>query len=179
MELITDLATAAYQRLAAFPDFQDAVLSGFVGTDAASGATGAEKLASAWLFQGLDDEGRPYRDPEGTGTGVVVLSERNEWASPNRHNTASFPVLQMLIYMDSTRNEDGSPLIPDASTKAKTLAHHLDRCFHLAGWRESDLKWGSKSVHSSVRGNAADLRDVPGTQSMTVRMELRYNTVTD
>lgn len=175
-----DLVTAAYQRLAAFPDFQSMVLNGLIGTDAASAALDSEKLAKAWLFQGLDDEGRPFRDPEGSGTSVVVLAEHNEWTGPNRHNTAFFPRLQILIYTDSTRAANGAVGAQDARRKTKHIAKRLDRCFHLVGNDVADQVWGDRKwVHSSVRSSPLSIRDVPGTQSQTVRCEMVYDTMTD
>lgn len=179
MPVEVDLVTAAHQRLSAYLPFQQLVLEGLIGTEAAVGAPDIEKLQGAWLFQGLDDEGRPFRDPEGSGTSVVVLSERREWAAPNRHNTADFPALQMLIYTDSTRAADGSVLTRDAGMKVKHIAKVLDRCFHLVQNRPEDQWWVSKWVHSSLRSSGRDIRDVPGTQSLTVRCEMNYETVTD
>lgn len=179
MPVAMDLVTSAHQRLSAYLPFQALVLEGLIGTDAADTATDAEKLAAAWLFQGLDDEGRPFRDPEGSGTSVVVLSENTEWTGPNRHNTAHFPALQMLIYMDSTRAEAGAPTSLDARRKLKHVARILDRCFHLVGNLSEDHAWPGLDVHSCVRATGLDIRDVPGTQSATVRGEYRYEALTD
>lgn len=174
-----DLSTAAYDRLIGDPAFQQMVSEGLIGTDAAVGATDAEKIAGAWLFQGLDDEGRPFRDPEGTGTSVVVLSSRTEWSSPNRHNTANFPVLQVLIYSDSTRDANGMTLAPDATRRVKHVAKRINDRLHLAANTQEGQRWGDAWIHSSLRSNAMDIRDVPGTQSLTVRAEMKYETVTD
>lgn len=176
---MVDLVTAATRRLRAFPAFQLLVSQGFIGTDAYDSDTLPTKVSAAWLFQGLDNEGRPFRDPEGSGKAAIVLTERSEWAAPNRHNTAYFPELQMLIYMDSTRDEDGSLVSPDADSKTKHVFRLLDRCFHLVGNTEAEQKWSTLRVHSSVRSSRFVLRDVPGTQSATVRGEATYETLTD
>lgn len=179
VDIDVDIASAAYDRLVSDPVFQQMVEDGLIGTDAAPTATPAERLAAAWVFQGLDDEGRPFRNPEGSGTGVVVLTARSEWSAPNRHNTAAFPVLQILVYMDSTRNADGAAVSPDATAKVKHVAKRINRRFHLVANRESGQKWGTLWVHSSLRSGLLDVRDVPMSHSLTVRAEMKYETVTD
>lgn len=192
-----DLATAAVQRLRDYLPFQQLVADGVVGTDANDAAPLAEKVEQAWLFQGLDRDGRPFRDPEGSGRCVVVLSERREWASANPHNTASFPALQMLIYADSSRLSDGAPWIRDADRKCKHVFKKLDPRFHNPSNQTEDRRWSyvekivhpdgavealpSKviQVHSSLRGSPFTIGDVPGTNEYTVRGEVSYNMITD
>ncbi len=174
-----DLVTAAVRRLRASDVFAELVDNGYIGTDAPDSADLTTKIAQAWLFQGLDNDGRPYRDPEGSGTGAVVLSEREEWTAPNRHNTAYFPQLQMLIYMDCTRDAAGAPEEQDADRKVKHAFRLLDRVFHLTGNTEEDQDWAGYRVHSSVRGSRFVIRDVPQSQSYTVRGEATYETLTD
>lgn len=185
-EMGFDLGAAAYTRLTLWPAFNEVVAEGLVGTD---------PDGTPWVFQGLNDEGAPFRDPEGTGTGVIVLTVgREEWAS-NVHNTNRFPVLQVLYYMDATRNEDGSPVARDAEAKCRQLAHRLDRAFHIFGdkddpyrtehfWPYSDLsvepsKAMKVMVHYSRRSSGLSIRDVPGSGSLTVRGEQRYELSTD
>lgn len=169
--LSRDLVTAAHARLSAYAPFQQLVADGVIGS---------ESDGTPWLFQGLDNEGRPFRDPEGSEQCVVVLSEGGEWAPANRHNTAYFPVLQMLIYADSTRHPDtAAPIRLDARQKAKHVFRILNRCFHLPSNTDADQNWPGLRVHSCVAGGPFSLNDVPGTQSATVRGECRYNTVTD
>lgn len=188
IELRLDLVTAAIARLRGYAPFQQLVLDGLIGTD----ATGPEEsIAKAWLFQGLDNEGRPFRDPEGSGQSVIVLSERGEWASANSHNSAYFPILQMLVYTDCTRDADGAVLKRDADRKAKHIFRILDRCFHLVGERTDqpyavvvevfdDVPVERRFfVASSLRGNPFTLTDVPGTEAYTVRGEARYDVTTD
>lgn len=177
---MADLVTSAVQRLIAFEPFQELILTGVVGTDAASTDTDEAKLASAWLFQGLDDEGRPFRDPEGSGLTTVVLSGRaGEWSAPNRHNTVSFPALQALVYTDSDRNEDGSLALRNADQKCRAVAKVLDQCFHIVRNAPQDQVWPGMYVHSCVRSSRLSLRDVPTTQSLVVRGEMTYDAVTD
>lgn len=173
-----DLVTSAHMRLSAYPPYQQLILDGFIGTDASDTADAATKVSQGWLFQGLDNDGRPFRDPEGTGKSVVVLSERSQWATANRHNTATFPALQMLIYTDCTRDADGGVLSRDADRRCKHIFKILDRCFHLP--LNDDHAWpGSFWVHDSVRGTGFNIGDVPGTESWTVRGEATYDIITD
>lgn len=173
-----DLVTAAHTRLSEFAAFQELVEAGLIGTDADAAAPLAEKVSKAWLFQGLDDEGRPFRDPEGSGTSVIVLSERREWAGPNPHNTAYFPALQMLVYTDSARGTEGEILTRDADRKCKHIFRRLDRCFHLPSNQPEDRSWPGMPVYSSLRGAGFELGDVPGTNAATVRGEVVYHTIT-
>lgn len=170
-----DLVTAAVARLSAYAPFQEMVAEGLIGSD---------DDGTVWLFQGLDQDGRPFRDPEGTGKCVVVLMERQEWAAANAHNTAHFPLLQMLIYADCTRNVDGAVVTRDADRKAKHVFQKLDRCFHLPSNLDEDKRWAIDAntyvdVHSCLRGDPATISDVPQTEWATVRLEARYTTITD
>jgi hypothetical protein len=164
-----DLLTAAWKRVAASAVFQNLVSEGFIGTDDDN---------TPWLFQGLDSEGRPFRDPEGSGKGVVVLME-NTWGSQNRHNTWQFPELQVLIYMDSTRNADGSTVAPDARRKCKHVAKRINTLFHLPGNTEADQDWEGFRVHGSIANGGLSLDDVPQTQATVCRGTLRYETKVD
>ena len=166
-----DLVTAAHMRMSAYPPFVQLVAEGWIGADA---------NGTPWLFQGLDNEGRPFRDPEGSGTSVVVLSERREWAGANAHNTAYFPRLQMLIYTDSDRAVDGSASTRNADRKCKSIFRVLDRCFHLVGARQEDRLWAEGfRVHACLRSGPFTLGDVPQTDGLTVRGEAAYDTITD
>jgi hypothetical protein len=178
-DLRIDLVTAAVQRLRAYAPFQQLLAEGLIGTDADDTASAEVRLAKAWLFQGLDNEGRPFRDPEGSGTSVIVLSERGEWATANAHNSAYFPSLQMLVYTDCSRDADGGVVMRDGDRKAKHIFRILDRCFHLPGNAPVDRAWPGLMVHASVRGNPFTLTDVPGTETYTVRGEARYDVTTD
>lgn len=171
MTLIPDesLLTAAWKRVAASEVFQNLVSEGWIGKDDDD---------TPWLFQGLDAEGRPFRDPEGSGKGVIVLME-NTWAARNRHNTWRFPELTVLIYMDSSRNADGSSISPDARDKCKHVAKRIDRLFHLPGNTEADQDWDGFRVHGSLSSSDLSLDDVPQTQALTVRGTMRYETKVD
>jgi hypothetical protein len=171
MELATDVSTAAYDLLHGHQPFQTLVTEGIIGVGMGEGAP-----SQPWLFQGLDSEGRPRMDPEGTGKAVIVLQSWDSWSGGNNHNTAQFPVLQVLIYADSTRASDGSPVLQDAKDRAKTVYEVTDSLFHDAANRRH--QWPGLYVVSSVRGGGPSMRTVPGTQDYTVRLETTYNLVT-
>lgn len=184
-----DLTTAAVRRLLNSVPF--GTIEHLIGAEEAPDG-------SLWVFQGLDADGRPFRDPEGSGKCVLVLSSRSEWSAPNKHNTFEFPKLQVLIYADSTRNEDGTPALRDAERKINKIHRAMDVLFHLAGWSGSDMYWQDGLlhplpgevcppdhptdphlegcwVHSSIRTNPISITDVPNTQSLTLRAELTYD----
>lgn len=175
-----DLTTAAYRWLMDFEPFTQLIADGLVGSDAEAGAQNSEILEKAWVFQGLTDDGKPYRDPEGTGACVVVLSSRSEW-STNDHNTALFPVLQVLIYADSSRDTDGAPTSRDAENKCKYLYATIDRRLHILK-EEPDHWWSAPPedfyVISCTRAQGLQIMDVPLSEGYTVRGEVVYNTVT-
>lgn len=164
-----DLNTAAVQRLAASPEFAELLADEFIGKDADD---------TPWLFQGLDSEGRPFRDPEGSGQGVIVISQNDE-RSQNGHNTWHFPNLQILIYVDSTRNSDGSAITLDARRKCQHIAKRVNKVFHLPSNTEADQDWPGMRVHGSLNSSGLSMEDVPGTQANTVRGTLRYETKVD
>lgn len=174
-----DFLSASVQKLQAFPAFQALVLEGLIGTDADDTDSDVLKLSRSWLFQGLSEGGAPYRDPEGSSTGVVVLRETPEW-SVNAHNTMRFPSLQMMVYADSTRNEDGAVVVPDAEAKAKHIARMLDRCFHLPSNQPEDRRWpGPYRVHTCIRTGGMSIEEVPGTGGMTKRCIQTYEATMD
>lgn len=150
-----DLMTAAYRRLTSDAGFQ-ALVGNDVGTDS----------SGSWVFQGLDDDGRPFRDVENTSTSAVVLMVQDAWASANRHNTALFPQLVVLIYSDLTRNPDKTPLRRDARARCERIFRVVDRVFHDAinqsHWWPSEGATERLFIHSCLRqGGWVSITDVP------------------
>ncbi len=168
-----NLATAAVRLIKADPYFESLVFESFIGSDYDDGASPQDRLAAAWLFQGLNEEGRPFRDPEGSSRAAVVVSQRSEWSAPNQHNTLGFPRLQILVYSDSTRLEDGSAPVLDALDRGEVIMRFMHRLFHRP---QNDVHyWDTLPIVSSLGGSLLDVRDVPGTQGATVRLERTYN----
>lgn len=174
-----DLQTAAFRRAMESEEFRSLIRAGIIGYDAASDAPDEEKVATGWVFQGLSKEGKPYRDPEGSGAAVVCFISRTTWTGANSHNTAKFPQLQCLVYADSTRNEDGSEASPDAFRRGMSVLKVLDRLFHLPQHTLASQQWPGMAVHSSLSAGGFDTQDVPNTQDLVVRIEQRYNAITD
>lgn len=180
MDLDTDVTTAAYQRLTQHPEFLQLLRDGVVGTDALLSEPLIGVLVSqSWVFQGLNDEGAPYRDPEGSGRVVIVVSALSEWSGMNAHNTAKFPRLQVLVYADATRDDLGAVPHNDARQKAAHVVSRMDKIFHLPQNQEEDQRWGELRIHSSLRQGTISVRDVPKTQSQTVRAEITYQLISD
>lgn len=164
-----DLATAAVNRLLASDVFAELVSDGFIGQD---------EDGTPWVFQGLDNDGRPFRDPEGSGVACIVVNE-NKHHDQSRWHTFQFPELQILIYVDSTRNADGSTITQDARRKCKHIAKRVNSLFHLPGNTEADQDWEGFRVHGSIGFSALILEDIPGTQATAVRGQMSYETKVD
>lgn len=122
-----------------------------------------------WIFYGNEDN-KPWRDPQGTGTSAIVLSTDDTWGS-NAHNTAQFPVLQVLIYSDATRGVDNKPVRTDQKTKAWRIYDEIDKIFHDSSNTLHSV--GSVRVHSSQRRYGPSVRAVPDTAGM-VRLDVTY-----
>ena len=122
-----------------------------------------------WIFFG-NDENKPWRDPQGTGTSAIVLSTDDTWGN-NPHNSAQFPVLQVLIYSDATRGTDNKPMMTDQKTKALRIYDVVDTLFHDCGNRLHAL--GDVRIHSSLRRYGPSLQPVPDTAGM-VRLDVTY-----
>lgn len=165
------LGVAAVRYVKAHPVFAALVADGLIGSE-----TGAsDPVEAAWLFRGLDDDGRPFRDPEGSGAACVTIMDRASWAGPNMHNTADFPMLQVLVYADSTRNTDGSTITRDATDRARHISNMLHPLFHDVG--NQNHVWAGLYVVSSVGASGLSLRDIPATNGECVRAERTYNVV--
>jgi hypothetical protein len=176
----TDLALAAIERIKADSVFQNLVLAGYVGTDAAADATDAEKIAQAWVFHGVNDQGVPPRDAEGSGTSVISVDAKGDWAISNKYNTMGTPRLRLMVYADSTRHDDGSVAQEDSVLRCKHVFHRLDRLFHNPLNRYDSQEWVDGFwVHASVASSILEVQEVPLTNSMVVRGERTYECSTD
>ena len=163
------LLEAAYLRLLGSTEFQ-ALIGEDVGLDDAE----EDPWYSGWVFQGLSDTGEPYRQPEGSGMAAVVVSSRGGWASPNQTNTASFPLLQIFVFADCSRDENGNLSARDAESRVRRVAEVVDPLFHDAANRVHS--WGTFPVVSCLRHSELSIRDVPNGDGV-VRGELTYEVV--
>ena len=173
-----DLLAAAVLRLQAFPPFQELVDQSRIGTEAPVTATLSEKVAGAWLFQGLTGEGLPYRDPEGSGKSVVVLTSR-DYRGDTGFNTFERPVVRLTIYSDSTRTADGSPEAADADSRCRDIFKKLNPCFHLPLAEEADRNWSGVRILSSLADGGFSMTDVPKTDGYVIRGSREYQLVTE
>jgi hypothetical protein len=151
-----DLMTAAYRRLTSDPGFQ-ALVGPDVGTDSTAGA---------WVFQGLEENGVPFRDVESTGKAAVVLMVQDAWAAANKHNSAMFPQLVVLIYADLSRSADKTPVRRDARARCERIFRVVDQVFHDSAnqshWWPSEGAPDRLYIHSCLRqGGWVSITDVP------------------
>lgn len=110
---MTRLSLAARNRLA-----QDASLRALLGRSVSW---------STWIF----DENPVGVHVENTSRCLIVVSEDDEWTSPNPHNTMRFPQLLVDIWADPTRNPDRSVQRFDAKDKIEEIQALVDKHFHL------------------------------------------------
>lgn len=122
-----------------------------------------------WFFQGDAGE-RPFRDPQGTGTSAVVLSADDTWGN-NRHNTAQFPILQVLIFSDATRGPDNQPVRLDQRTKAWNIYSVIDDVLHDTA--NVHHQFFGTQVISTSRYSGPSVTAVPDTAGL-VRLMVRY-----
>lgn len=145
--------------------------AGLVGSVVGKDTTGV--WASGWVFSDSGNNLAPSRDPLGTGKVAVVLSSRTSWSS-NMHNTARFPVLQVLVYADPTRQAGSvSRAAEDADLKAKAVARVVRKTFHDAANKDHIWPYALEVV-SSVADGDVELTDIPGSD-YAVRGLQRFN----
>lgn len=127
-----DLVSAARRRLITklqnTPDMLGT--GGLVGQDGVDGKPQGA-YSQAWVFPGLDNDGRPLRPVEGSNKVSVTILGRDHWNS-NPHNTMSMPVLRFLIFADTMRQPDGNPAGRVADLRVKKAAKLIDELFHVA-----------------------------------------------
>lgn len=83
---------------------------------------------------------------ENNGRCLVVVTEDDQWASPNQHNTMDFPQVFVDIWADSTRNSDRSVQVFDAKDKILKIKPLIDRHLHLVNLSNPEglpYMWGT------------------------------------
>lgn len=165
MAEITDLAKltpSAVSYLKNYAPLLKAAKEGYMGFDD----------HGLWVFQGnAQTSYEPYRNPHGTGTSAIVVSNDDSWSGGSEYSTAQFPLLQVLIYSDATRGADNTILKKDQNTKAWALYSIVDNVFHDIANQHKSL-FGT-TILRSVRGMPR-LDTVPGVEG-TVRLSVRYD----
>lgn len=164
-DLTGDLVSSAITKLLAALNTW-----GLIGTVVGQDPAG-KAFPDGWVFAGFDDDGRPFRDVEGTGRAAIVIHDRNEWGV-NQHNTARFPLLMVIIFADSSRAADGTITFRDGILRAKLVNKVVTETFHDAA--NEDHEWpGGLLVISCVKADGTDFTDVPNAEGV-VRALTRF-----
>lgn len=152
--MIEKLAKSAVDRFVATQQYRDLVDEGLLGRD---------DLGTPWVFQGSDDD-RPFRDPQGSGKGALVLTVNDTW-SVNAHNTAEFPVLTALVYMDVSRDPFGAPSGRDGKARALSVVRRVKEVFHDPA--NEFHEWPDDLfVHSCVARGTVSVMPIPDGDGM-------------
>jgi hypothetical protein len=172
----TEVTLAARALLLADTNFSN-LIGTDVGSDPSHGAAYADQTyADGWVFIGVNQDGRPVRDPTGTGTSAVTLDMYGApWGPPNQHNTAEFPVLRVIVWSDPTRptDENGLMAVRDAEDRCNRVRAAIRAVLHDPLNDHHD--WGNGVlVGSCLLGSELPLRDVPPYDGL-VSGELRFN----
>ena len=102
---------------------------------------GSSAVFPAWIF--VDT---PEVNIESTGKAMVVVSVLDGWAGANEHNTAAFPRITIDIWVDPTRNPDGSVRRKDAKARAEVIYKSINKYLHLVSKSLPDgssIFWGT------------------------------------
>jgi len=141
------------------------------GVNAVTSLLGSSAEWDTWIWRW-----RPYVSIEGTGSAGIVLSIRGGWTSPNQHNTAQFPRLQVEVYADVDRDPSLNPLSRTAEEKALAICQVVDAVFHIP--QGGVLMWGNGDANDlrivgSLRLTEPDVVEVPEGDGM-VRATVSY-----
>ena len=103
-----------------------------------------------WIF----DENPVGSKIENTSKCLIVVTEGEAWSGANDHNTAWFPTLNVDVWADPTRNENGSIKLYDAKTKIERIARVVDRHLNRKHpWEKGiPLIWGTAEEISAKTG---------------------------
>lgn len=149
---------------------------GLVGQDGIDGMPNGP-YSEAWVFPGLDNDGKPLRPVEGTNKCSIVVTDRDHWGT-NQHNTMIMPLLRVHIFADTIRDENGNPTGRFADLRCKALARVVDKAFHDPAnithvWNEGMPE--ELSIIAAVRssGGGLNITDIPD-QDFAVRGVLNY-----
>lgn len=87
---------------------------------------------------------------EGTSSTAAVLSRAGGWAGPNVHNTLRFPRLQLEMYCDPLRDDDGNVTDPaEAERRIEAAYRVLDS--HLHRPQSGIQMWGAVRTIACAR----------------------------
>lgn len=114
---------------------------------------------------------RPHEQVEGTGQRAIVISRPRPWAVPNRHNTATFDLVQVDVYADPTRDAEGRPTKEDAEERALAVCDEIRNVMHFP--RGAEIEWGDGTgkirVVSSVAGQDPEVARMDDSEVVRAR----------
>jgi len=152
--VIENVIPAAVAKFVASPECEALVEEGLLGVDV---------KGTPWVFQGSDDD-RPFRDPAGTGKGAIVITSNGIWGV-NQHNTADFPLLTVLVYMDVSRKADGTILMKNGKSRTLSVLRRVKDVFHDAA--NKDHEWPGLYVVSCVmQPGGFSVMGIPNSDAM-------------
>ena len=105
---------------------------------------GKSQTWATWIF----DESPVGVRIENTSSCLIVVSEDDQYTSPNAHNSMEFPRVFVDIWADPLRNTDRSIRVNDATTKIKNIQRLVDKHLHLvspSGPLGAPVIWGTAS----------------------------------
>jgi hypothetical protein len=99
---------------------------------------------------------------ESTGFAGVVIAHKGQWTSPNQHNTARFPRVQVDIIVDPQRTTDERfPRKRTAEDRCEDIFVELDKVMHRPN---DEIRWGDSTgavrIVASKRLSDLDLVEV-------------------
>jgi hypothetical protein len=171
------ITAAAVARIIGSARIQALVTAGDLGHDTLSTLPdeGSLPFASGWVFQGVDNDLRPLRDVQSTGTSAITVGVRAGWATPNQGNTAKFPTLRILVWSDVFRDSADPAMIRrrDAVSRCSRIADALAPLFH-----DVDNQWQCPGLHNSTQSSSLSVSDVFSLDGV-VMGEMRFSLTTD
>jgi hypothetical protein len=151
--MATPLVKAAWRHVMDSPVPARLIFDGLLGRDPYNGA-----YPDGWVFSG-DLSGDPYRPVEGTGMCAVVIYTYDHWSPGSDRHTLLFPRLQIAIYADDSRDDNGNPTRHDAEERCVTVYRALRPLFHDAG--NQVRQFGTMRVISTLESQSLSLMAIP------------------
>lgn len=94
-----------------------------------------------WIFVGADDLAMPFVQIEGSQKACVLLRQQGDWASPNPHNSMTFPLLVVEIFVDPLRDSVGNIVSPDLKGRFEPIQKEIVKMLHRP---QGDVQtWGT------------------------------------
>lgn len=110
---------------------------------------GSDEIFPAWIFE--ETMAMSKEAFEGSSKCAIVITQDDGWTSPNEHNNMEFPLIDIFIYADPSRDFMNNVTFDDTSDKITTIRRALDK--HLHRVDGLDVMWGDIRVLRSTRLN--------------------------